>query len=181
MGRKPEESVTNADDEGENDRRLTTLDTKTRHRLSEVSANTAAHFRKQLLRRTRCLGECASLLAYLSLALAWSGSTRTGIACLNRLRKQARLYPSMDPHDVVMVCVRADDPLEQAVIDQSGIEIVFALERNAQIQPCLACRANAASVRSGDGRIRGAQRRPGQLCTGTSRSRLGLKSRDLLP
>jgi len=30
----------------------------------------------------------------------------------------------MDPHDVVMVCLRADDPLEQAVIDQSGIEIV---------------------------------------------------------
>jgi arginase family enzyme len=33
-------------------------------------------------------------------------------------------FPSMDPHDVVMVCLRADDPLEQAVIDQSGIEIV---------------------------------------------------------
>ena len=38
----------------------------------------------------------------------------------------------MDPHDVVMVCLRADDPLEQAVIDQSGIEIVSVADVNDQ-------------------------------------------------
>ena len=44
--------------------------------------------------------------------------------CLNRLRKQTGLDPPMDPRDVVMVGVRANDPLEQELIDQSGIEIV---------------------------------------------------------
>jgi arginase len=47
----------------------------------------------------------------------------TGL-CLNRLRKQAGLDPPMDPRDVVMVCVRENDPLEQELIDHSGIEIV---------------------------------------------------------
>ena len=47
----------------------------------------------------------------------------TGL-CLQRLRKQGGLDPPVAPHDVVMVCVRANDPLEQELIDQSGIEIV---------------------------------------------------------
>ncbi len=47
----------------------------------------------------------------------------TGL-CLHRLRKQAGLDPPIAPRDVVMVCVRANDPLEQELIDQSGIEIV---------------------------------------------------------
>jgi len=47
----------------------------------------------------------------------------TGL-CLDRLRKQAGLDPPMIPHDVVMVGVRANDPLEQELIDQSGIEMV---------------------------------------------------------
>jgi arginase len=47
----------------------------------------------------------------------------TGL-CLHRLRKQAGLTPPMAPRDVVMVCVRANDPLEQELIDQYGIEIV---------------------------------------------------------
>ncbi len=44
--------------------------------------------------------------------------------CLDRLRKQAGLDPPIDPRDVVMVGVRANDPLEQELIDQSGIEMV---------------------------------------------------------
>lgn len=44
--------------------------------------------------------------------------------CLQRFRKQAGLDPPIDPRAVVMVCVRAIDPLEQELIDQSGIEIV---------------------------------------------------------
>jgi len=47
----------------------------------------------------------------------------TGL-CLDRLRKQAGLDPPIVPHDVVMVGVRANDPLEQELIDQSGIEMV---------------------------------------------------------
>lgn len=47
----------------------------------------------------------------------------TGL-CLHRLRKQAGLDPSIAPRDVVMVGVRANDPLEQELIDQFGIEIV---------------------------------------------------------
>jgi arginase len=47
----------------------------------------------------------------------------TGL-CLHRLRKQAGLDPPIVPRDVVMVGVRANDPLEQELIDQSGIEIV---------------------------------------------------------
>lgn len=47
----------------------------------------------------------------------------TGL-CLHRLRKQAGLDPPIAPRDVVMVGVRANDPLEQELIDQFGIEIV---------------------------------------------------------
>jgi arginase len=51
----------------------------------------------------------------------------TGV-CLHRLRKQAGLNPPIAPRDVVMVGVRANDPLEQEMIDQSGIEIVPAAD-----------------------------------------------------
>jgi hypothetical protein len=44
--------------------------------------------------------------------------------CLERLRKQAGLDPAVDPRGGVMVGVRANDPLEQELIDQSGIEIL---------------------------------------------------------
>jgi arginase len=47
----------------------------------------------------------------------------TGL-CLERLRRQAGLDPPIAPCDVVMVCVRANDPLEQELIDRSGIENV---------------------------------------------------------
>ena len=47
----------------------------------------------------------------------------TGL-CLDRLRRQAGLDPPMDPRDVVMVGVRANDPLEQELIDRYGIEMV---------------------------------------------------------
>jgi len=50
----------------------------------------------------------------------------TGL-CLHRLRKQARLDPDY-PCDVVMVGVRANDPLEQELIDQHGIEMVPAAD-----------------------------------------------------
>jgi hypothetical protein len=43
---------------------------------------------------------------------------------LERLRKQAGLDPAVDPRGGVMVGVRANDPLEQELIDQSGIEMV---------------------------------------------------------
>lgn len=44
--------------------------------------------------------------------------------CLDRLRKQAGLEPPISPRDVVMVCVRASDPLERELIDNAGIEVV---------------------------------------------------------
>jgi arginase len=44
--------------------------------------------------------------------------------CLHRLRRQAGLDPPIAPRDVVMVCVRAIDPLERELIDNAGIEIV---------------------------------------------------------
>jgi arginase len=44
--------------------------------------------------------------------------------CLDRLRKQAGLDPPIVPRDVVMVGVHANDPLEQELIDRSGIEMV---------------------------------------------------------
>jgi arginase len=51
----------------------------------------------------------------------------TGL-CLDRLRRQAGLDPPIDPRDVVMVGVRANEPLEQELIDQSGIEIVPVID-----------------------------------------------------
>jgi arginase len=42
--------------------------------------------------------------------------------CLERLRRQAGLETPIAPRDIVMVCVRANDPLEQELIDRSGIE-----------------------------------------------------------
>ena len=53
----------------------------------------------------------------------------TGL-CLNRLRKQGGLDPPMSARDVVMVCVRANDLLEQELIDRSGIEIVPVADIN---------------------------------------------------
>jgi arginase len=47
----------------------------------------------------------------------------TGL-CLDRFRRQSGLDPPIVAHDVVMVCVRANDPLEQELIDQSSIEMV---------------------------------------------------------
>jgi arginase len=44
--------------------------------------------------------------------------------CLHRLRRQAGLDPPIAPHNVVMVCVRANDPLEKELIDNAGVEIV---------------------------------------------------------
>jgi arginase len=51
----------------------------------------------------------------------------TGV-CLHRLRKQAGLNPPIAPRNVVMVGVRANDPLEQEMIDQFGFEIVPAAD-----------------------------------------------------
>ncbi len=42
--------------------------------------------------------------------------------CLSRWRSQSGLVSPIDPRDIVMVCVRANDPLEQELIDQLGIE-----------------------------------------------------------
>lgn len=47
----------------------------------------------------------------------------TGL-CLERLRRQAGLDTPIAADHVVMVCVRANDPQEQELIDRSGIEIV---------------------------------------------------------
>jgi arginase len=47
----------------------------------------------------------------------------TGL-CLERLRRQAGLDHPISARDVVMVCVRANDPLEQELIERSSIEIV---------------------------------------------------------
>jgi arginase len=44
--------------------------------------------------------------------------------CLDWFRKQAGLVSPIAPHDIVMVCVRANDPLEEELIDQLGIERV---------------------------------------------------------
>jgi arginase family enzyme len=44
--------------------------------------------------------------------------------CLQRLCKQAGLDFPIVPRDVVMIGVRANDPLEQQLIDQSWIEMV---------------------------------------------------------
>lgn len=47
----------------------------------------------------------------------------TGL-CLERIRRRVGLDPPIAARDVVMVCVRANDPLEQELIDRAGIEIV---------------------------------------------------------
>jgi arginase len=44
--------------------------------------------------------------------------------CLTRFRQQSGLDVPVDPRDVIMVCVRANDPLEEELIAQSGIELV---------------------------------------------------------
>ncbi len=44
--------------------------------------------------------------------------------CLHRLRRQAQLAHAIDAANVVMVCVRANDPLEQELIMEAGIETV---------------------------------------------------------
>lgn len=44
--------------------------------------------------------------------------------CLDRLRRQSGLEPPIAARDILMVCVRANDPLEQELIEQSGIEMV---------------------------------------------------------
>ena len=44
--------------------------------------------------------------------------------CLNRLRNQSGLVSPIEPRDIVMVCVRANDPHEQELIGRAGIEIV---------------------------------------------------------
>jgi len=44
--------------------------------------------------------------------------------CLERRRKDAGLDPPIAARDVVMVCVRANDPLEQGLVEASGIETV---------------------------------------------------------
>jgi arginase len=41
--------------------------------------------------------------------------------CLHRFRQNAGLEPPLQTNNVVMVCVRANDPLEQELIDQCGI------------------------------------------------------------
>ena len=124
-GRKPEESVgrTNADDEGENDRRLTTSDTKTRHRLSQ------SRLIQPLILESNCCGALGALGSVQ--ASAGTPFSRLGMVEIDAhgvvsqpASQTGKTFPSMDTHDVVMVCLRADDPLEQAVIDQSGIEIV---------------------------------------------------------
>jgi len=50
-------------------------------------------------------------------------------------------FPSMDPHDVVMVCLRADE-----VIDQSGIEIVPVADVKGD---CSQLRAEGDSAKEG--------------------------------
>lgn len=44
--------------------------------------------------------------------------------CLTRFRHLSRLHAPIDPCDVVMACVRANDPLEEELIARSGIELV---------------------------------------------------------
>ena len=51
--------------------------------------------------------------------------------CVSQPASQiGKTLSSMDPHEVVMVCVRADDPLEQAVIDQSACELLEAVQND---------------------------------------------------
>ncbi len=48
--------------------------------------------------------------------------------CLTRFRQQSGLHAPIDPRDVVMACVRANDPLEEGLIAQLGIEVVPAAD-----------------------------------------------------
>jgi arginase family enzyme len=147
-GREPEESVgrTNADDEGENDRRLTTSDTKTRHRLSQ------SRLIQPLILESNCYGALGALGSVQ--ASAGTPFSRLGMVeidahgdCVSQPASPiGKTFPSMDPHDVVMVCLRADDPLEQAVIDQSGIEIVPVADVKGD---CSQLRAEGDSAKEG--------------------------------
>ncbi|MCI0668672.1 MAG: arginase family protein [Methylococcaceae bacterium] len=65
----------------------------------------------------------------------------TGL-CLHGLRRQAGLDPAISPRDVVMVGVRATDPLEQESIERYAIEVV-----------------PTADIRSGCDRLRAAMSR----------------------
>ena len=78
MGRKPEKLVTNADDEGENDRRLTTLDTKTRHPLSE------SRLIQPLIFESNCYGALGALASVQ--ASCW----HTFLSPWHRLDRRAR-------------------------------------------------------------------------------------------
>jgi Arginase/agmatinase/formimionoglutamate hydrolase, arginase family len=69
----------------------------------------------------------------------------TGL-CLHRLRKQAGLDPPIAPCDVVMVGVRANDPLEQELIDQFGIEIVPAADVKGDCRQLCAAMSRLSST-----------------------------------
>jgi arginase len=70
----------------------------------------------------------------------------TGL-CLHRLRRQAGLDPPIAPRDVVMVGVRANDPLEQELIDQHGIEMVPPADVKGDCrQLCAAMRRLSSTV-----------------------------------
>jgi arginase len=66
----------------------------------------------------------------------------TGL-CLERLRRQAGLDLPIAARDVVMVGVRATDPLEQELIDQAGIEIITVADIEAD---CARLRAAIARL-----------------------------------
>jgi len=70
----------------------------------------------------------------------------TGL-CLHRIRKQAGLDPQIAPRDVVMAGVRANDPLEQEMIDQFGIEMVPAADVKGDCrQLCVAMERLSSAV-----------------------------------
>jgi arginase len=69
-------------------------------------------------------GDCNTPETTLS---GWLSGMPVAIAaglCLHRFRKQSGLDPPIAARGVVMVCVRANDPLEQELIGQLGIEMV---------------------------------------------------------
>ncbi|MGH8534355.1 MAG: arginase family protein [Gammaproteobacteria bacterium] len=69
----------------------------------------------------------------------------TGL-CLHRLRKQGGLDPPIAPRDVVMVGVRANDPLEQELIDQFGIEMVPAADVKGDCRQLCAAMSRLSST-----------------------------------